>query len=139
MAQACRHCRTNLLRFTTRRREARTRVPQAGARACEDLPRVRLGLADAAGDHIEVELEHLTQQEDRALGRRELLEHDKKCSRQRQRELRRFLIRCGQRFGEPRSGVLEAPPLGAAMVVRHARVETDVGVLVLARPPPSAL
>src|SRR5688572_10291442 len=64
----------DLLRFTTRHGEARTRIAQPGARAREDLPRVRLTLADAPRDLVEVELEHLAQQKDRALGRRQMLQ-----------------------------------------------------------------
>ncbi len=49
------------LRFTARRGEARRRIAQPAARACEDLPRVRLALADAPRDLVEVELEDVAQ------------------------------------------------------------------------------
>jgi len=47
-------------------------VPGAG----EDLPAVRLGLADDLGDLLVVVTEHLVQQEDGALGRRQALQQD---------------------------------------------------------------
>src|SRR3954453_349110 len=49
----------DLLRFTARRCEARTRVAQPAAGAREDLSRVRLALADAPRDLVKIELEHL--------------------------------------------------------------------------------
>jgi hypothetical protein len=55
---------------------------QPAARAFEDLTRVRLTLADAPRDLVEVQLEHLAQQEDRALGRGQLLQQDEKCRSQ---------------------------------------------------------
>jgi hypothetical protein len=51
----------SLLRFTTRRGDTRMRIAQAATRAREDLPRVRLALADASRDVVEVELEDLAQ------------------------------------------------------------------------------
>ena len=138
----------DLLRFTTRHGEARTRIAQPAARAGEDLPRVRFALADAPRDLVEVELEHLAQQEDGALGRRELLQQDEECRRQRRRELGGFLIWLCQRFGQPRTWILHASPLGAAQMVdaqprddgREIRARgADVGVLVLTRPEPRVL
>jgi hypothetical protein len=60
----------DLLRFTARHGEARMRLAQPAARAFENLPRVRLALADAPRDLVEVELEHLAQQVNRALGKK---------------------------------------------------------------------
>ena len=138
----------DLLRFTTRHGEARTRIAQPAARAREDLPRVRLALADAPRDLVEVELEHLAQQEDRALGRRQLLQQHEECRRQGRRQLGGFLIRFCQRFGQPWTWILHASPLGAAQMVdaqprddgREIRARgADVGVLVLTRPEPRVL
>ena len=104
----------DLLGFTTRHGEARTRIAQPAARAGEDLPRVRLALADGPRDLVEVKLEHLAQQEDRALGRRQLLQQYEECHRQGRRQLDRFLIRFCQRFGQPWTWIFHASPLGAA-------------------------
>ena len=148
MTLACRKLPHDLLGFTARRGEARTRVAQPRTRAGEDLPRVRLALADAPRDLVEVELEHLAQQEDRALDRRQLLEQDEKGRGERRRELGGFLIRLGQRFGQPGAGIFHARPLGAAQMVdaqprddgREIRARgADVGVLVLTRPQPRIL
>src|SRR5215207_900063 len=100
VTQASRNCRTI---SSDSRRDAvkRGRESRSRPRAREDLPRVRLALADAPRDLVEVELEHLAQQEDGTLGRRQLLQQDEKCRGQRRRQLGGFLIRFRQRFGQP--------------------------------------
>ena len=138
----------DFLRFTARHGETPARLLQPAARAREDLPRVRGALVDGLRDVVEVELEHLAQQEDRALGRRQPLQQDEECRGQRRRQRGRFLIRFGQRFRQPGTWIHHASPLCAAQMVdaqprddgREVRPRrTDVGVLVLARPEPRVL
>ena len=66
---------------------------EPAARPREDLPSVRFALANAPRNLVEVELEHLAQQEDRALGRRQQLQQHEKCRRQGRRQVGGFLIR----------------------------------------------
>src|SRR5581483_382738 len=61
----------DLLGLVTRDLKAWTRITKATARACENLPRVRLALADGLRNFVEVELEYFSQQEHPALGRRQ--------------------------------------------------------------------
>jgi hypothetical protein len=126
----------------------RGRVAEPASRAREDLPRVRLALVDRLRDLVEPEIEHLSQQKHRALGRRELLEQHQKRHGQRRCELGGFLIRFSQRFGQPGSRILHPRPLGAAQVVdaeprddgREIRANgANFGLVVLARPEPRVL
>jgi hypothetical protein len=81
--------------------------------SAHQLAAVRLGLVDNAGDLWIVEIEHLSEQEHRALGRTECLQQDEERHRQRVGQLNPFELRSAARFdqwfGQPRPEVRFTP------------------------------
>ena len=92
----------DLLALRARDVEASPPFVDVRVRTREDLPGVRLRLADDPGDLVVRVVEDLAQEEHRTLDGRELLEQVKERERQRIRHL--GVLRCillGQRLGQP--------------------------------------